>query len=229
MRPATHRPTLDEFIRADPRIEALYARARRMYGDHALYHHSFEHVLRDLYRAMLIAQSEEGVDMSVLIPAVLLHDIGFCTPEWKGLGHDLAGARFAAQILPALGYVPETCRAICHCIRAHKGKAELPQSLEAKILYDADVLEKAALVFPILGGKIICEFGESLQDFLGRELHDRQTELEKGFYTAKARELDGGRLKEVLDLLRRIHEEITRGRPEFSLQEQDLWGKPPPR
>ncbi len=221
--------TLDEYVRQDPRILDVYMDARRRYGQLPLYHHGFHHVLRDLYRALVIAKEEGAVDYSVLIPSVLLHDIGFCSQDFQRVGHDVAGARLAQEILVGLGYDEETCRAVSHCIRAHKGKAETPRTLEAKILYDADVLEKAGLVYLILGGKIVCEFDETINHFLNREITDRSIELARGFYTRKARELDGGRLEQVHALLSQVQVEITQERPDFDIHEQDLWIEPPPQ
>ena len=215
--------TLDEHVRQDSRIPNIYRDARRLYGESDRVHHSFSHVMRDLYRALVIAADESLVNYSVLIPAVLLHDIGFYTDDFKLLGHDVAGARLAREILIGLGYDENASGAICHCIRAHKGKAEQPQSLEAKILYDADVLEKAGLVYLIFGGKIVCEFNETIHDFLAREISDRTTELNRGFYTKKARELDGGRLNQVRSILSQIKSEIEEGRPDFCINEEALW------
>ena len=223
------RYTLDEHVRHDPRILSVYSTARRIYDKKNRHHHNFDHVLRDLYRTLFIAADEDAVDYSILIPSVLLHDMGFSDPDFKRLGHDVVGARLAEELLGELGYEQTLMEAICHCIRAHKGKAELPQTLEAKILYDADVLEKAGLVYLILGGKIVCEFGETIADFLERESTDRASELERGFYTRKARELDGGRLEQVRSLLERIKSEITADRPDFGISEQDLWIKPIPK
>ncbi|NQU14717.1 MAG: HD domain-containing protein [Desulfobacteraceae bacterium] len=217
------RYTLDEHVRQDPGILRVYSAARRIHGKENRYHHNFDHVLRDLYRALMIATDEASVDYSALIPSVLLHDIGFSDPSFERLGHDVAGARLAEDLLGELGYGQALVEAVSHCIRAHKGKAELPETLEAKILYDADVLEKAGLVYLILGGKIVCEFGETIDDLLKRESTDRKNEFERGFYTRKARELDGGRLEQVLSLLSKIKVEIEETRPDFGICEQDLW------
>ena len=217
------KPTLDEYIQRDPRILKVYQEARRRYAEVELFHHNFTHVMRDLHRALVIAADEGSADYGILIPSVLLHDIGFCTPDFKKLGHDVAGKRLAAEILKNLGYSEDECMAIGHCIHAHKGKAELPRTLEARILFDADVLEKAGLVFLIWGGKIISEFRESMHDFLKREIKDRGTELERGLYTRKARELDGGRLKKVLAMFIQIQKEINTERPDYEITEDDLW------
>ena len=222
------KPTLDEYIQRDPKILKVYEEARRRYAEAELFHHNFTHVMRDLHRALVIAADEGSVDYGILIPSVLLHDIGFCTPDFKKLGHDVAGKQLAVEILKELGYNENECKAIGHCIHAHKGKAELPKTLEAKILFDADVLEKAGLVFLIWGGKIISEFRESIHDFLKREIKDRGSELERGLYTRKARELEGGRLEKVRAMFLQIRREITEKRPDYEITEDDLWRNSPP-
>jgi hypothetical protein len=206
----------------------VYQEARCRYAEVDLLHHNFAHVMRDLHRALVIAADENSVDYGILIPSVLLHDIGFCTPDFKKLGHDVAGKRLAVEILKDLGYSEAECKAIGHCIHAHKGKAEMPRTLEARILFDADVLEKAGLVFLIWGGKILSEFREPIHDFLKREIKDRGTELERGLYTRKARELDGGRLKKVLAMFIQIQKEINTERPDYEIVEDDLWQGAPP-
>lgn len=202
--------------------------ARRRYAEVDLFHHNFGHVMRDLHRALLIAADEEGVNYGILIPSVLLHDIGFCTPEFRKLGHDVAGARMAAEILKGLNYTEDECAAVGHCIHAHKGKAERPRTIEAQILYDADVLEKAGLVFVIWGGKVISEFSELTDHFLKREIADRSAELARGLYTRKAREMDGGRLEKVHSIFLQIKKEITEERPDYTITEDDLWQDAPP-
>jgi len=184
--------------------------------------------MRDLHRALVIAADQGSVNYDILIPSVLLHDIGFCTPDFKKLGHDVAGARLAVDILKALDYTDDECAAVGHCIHAHKGKAELPRTIEAQILYDADVLEKAGLVFLIWGGKVISEFNESIHRFLKREIADREAEVARGLYTRKARELDGGRLEKIRAMFLQIRKEITEERPDYEITEDDLWQSLPP-
>ena len=93
------------------------------------------------------------------------------------------------------------------------------RSYYAQILYDADVLEKAGLVFLIWGGKVISEFNESIDHFLKREIADRGAELARGFYTRKARELDGGRLKKVRAMFLQVQKEIIEERPDYKITE----------
>ena len=222
--------TLDGFVASDPRVLRVYLKAREEYDAHGLYHHDFLHIVRDLYRALLIAEEEPAVDYAILIPAVLLHDIGFFEADFRTLGHEVTGARLARQWLSEIGgYTEEQIEAICHCIRAHKGRTVKPASLEARILYDADVLEKAGAVYLLLGGKVLCEFSETIEDFLKRETVDRAREASEGLYTRKARELDGGRLERASRLLREVHAEIQAERSDILMDESVLWSDGPPR
>jgi len=91
--------TLDSHVKQDLRILSVYDEARRLHEQEGLFHHNFQHVLRDLHRALLIAAEEMSVDYGVLIPAVLLHDIGFLDPDFRRLGHDVTGARLAQELL----------------------------------------------------------------------------------------------------------------------------------
>ena len=220
--------TLDAHVQRDLRLREVYLIAKHRYAQIGLYHHNFAHVVRDLYRALVIAEDEGDVDYSILIPSVLLHDIGFCSPDVELLGHDVAGSQLAQEILKELGFEKESRRAVGHCILAHKGKAALPETKEAQILYDADVLEKAGVVFMVFAGKLLCEFNEPMPYLVEREVTDRGSEVERGFYTRKAREMDGGRLEKVRDLFARIKKEITVERPDYSVEEEDLWIEHPP-
>ncbi len=220
--------TLDEHIEKDPRILKVYLTARRLYDRENLPHHNFEHVLRDLYRALVIAAEEESVDYGVLIPAVLLHDIGFCRPDHVQLGHDVAGEMLARELLNELGYEQRAIEAICHCVRAHKARTVMPATMEAKITCDADLLEKSGLVYLLFVGKIIHEWQERIDDFLLNELHHKAREVERSFFTAKARAMDGGKLALATSLLFHMQEELNDQRPDFLIQETSLWRNDPP-
>jgi len=118
----------------------LEAYMRRCAGDSA---HDEEHVLRVLYNALRIAEGEEGVDHDVLITACLLHDIGrpeqFRDPE---LCHARVGSEKAFRFLTEAGFGEEFSRHVSACILTHRfRKAREPESVEAKILFDADKLD----------------------------------------------------------------------------------------
>jgi hypothetical protein len=219
---------LEPYVQKDPRILKVYREARRLYSQGQRAHHNFDHVLRDLYRALVIAGTETGVDYSILIPSVLLHDIGFLDPSFKTRGHDVAGAEMCRSILAESGFEQTAIEAVAQGILSHKGRAAMPATLEARILYDADVLEKAGIFALLLGGRLIWEFRETLANYLDRETRDRQGELARGFFTAKARELDGGRLARTGALLAELRAEVEGERRDFQIREEDLWDGPPP-
>lgn len=105
--------------------------------------HDKEHVYRVLFNAMEIAKHEENVDYDVLICASLLHDIGrkeqFENPD---LCHAEAGAQKAYVFLVANGFEKHFAESVAHCILCHRyRKKNTPQSIEAKILFDADKLD----------------------------------------------------------------------------------------
>lgn len=105
--------------------------------------HDKDHVYRVLYNAMSIAAHEADVDMELLIAACLLHDIG--RPEQIAdprLCHAQVGAEKAYAFLRGIGWQEERAAHVRACIRSHRfRKSEPPQSIEAKILYDADKLD----------------------------------------------------------------------------------------
>ena len=105
--------------------------------------HDKEHIYRVLYNALQIAEAEENVDYDVLITACLLHDIGrreqFQNPE---LCHAKVGSEKAYRFLAAAGFGEEFAQKVSRCILTHRfRRAMQPESLEAKILFDADKLD----------------------------------------------------------------------------------------
>ena len=105
--------------------------------------HDKEHIYRVLYNALRIAKKERNVDYDVLICACLLHDIGrkeqFVNPE---LCHAIVGSEKAYSFLISNGYESQYAEKVKHCIRTHRyRKNNLPESLEARILFDADKLD----------------------------------------------------------------------------------------
>ncbi len=87
--------------------------------------------------------------LDLLIPAALLHDIGR-KEESRSKGqvcHALRGAELAVPILRELAYSEADIEAICHCIRSHRYRGgQIPESVEAKILFDADKLDSIGAV-----------------------------------------------------------------------------------
>lgn len=106
--------------------------------------HNWAHAYRDTLNAIVIGEAE-GADMSIVLPAAVMHDIGFLYGATGGT-HGAVGADKLAEYLSEAGIeLAESKKtAIADCIRTHKGSMhdEHPESLEAKVVADADLLEK---------------------------------------------------------------------------------------
>ena len=105
--------------------------------------HDKQHVYRVLYNAVEIAKTERGVNYDVLIAACLLHDIGRKEQfEDSSKDHAEVGAQKARAFLIERGADEATATAVADCIKTHRfRKDRAPQSVEAKILFDADKLD----------------------------------------------------------------------------------------
>jgi uncharacterized protein len=117
--------------------------ARRWYAS-ADAVHDFEHVLRVYRMAERLAEAE-GADLEIVRAAALLHDAEGAAPGEGSVRetHHHASAGFAARVLSAEGWEAGRIAAVQHCIRAHRyrDRSEPPNTIEAKILFDADKLD----------------------------------------------------------------------------------------
>ena len=110
--------------------------------------HDREHVYRVLHSALDIARTEPSADLDVLIAACLLHDIGrkeqFDDPS---LDHALVGGEKAYRFLTSQGYGEAFAAHVRACIETHRfRRSSPPESIEAKILFDADKLDATGAV-----------------------------------------------------------------------------------
>jgi len=112
--------------------------------------HDLAHTERVLKLCLTLAQLEKKVELSILIPAVLLHDIARSLEDEDTTGlidHAQVGAEMAEGILRELGYDEDSIDKIKDCIRAHRYRTGYsPESLEAKLLFDADKLDALGAV-----------------------------------------------------------------------------------
>ena len=103
--------------------------------------------------ALELLKSEKG-DEGVVIPAIILHDVGWkVVPEHLHLTafgpnpsnpkltrvHELEGAKTAKAILEKVHYPPKEVKAICQIIRGHDSRKR-PLSWNDRIVKDSDKL-----------------------------------------------------------------------------------------
>jgi uncharacterized protein len=110
--------------------------------------HDFSHVKR-VYNLCLKIGKKEKADMEILKIATLLHDIGREEEDKKKgkICHAEYGAILAEKILKDLNFPQEKILKISHCIKAHRYRNETkPESIEAKVLFDADKLDSIGAI-----------------------------------------------------------------------------------
>lgn len=121
------------------------AQARGWYGEVDAVH-GFDHVHRVRNMALRLGE-QMGADLEIVEAAAWLHDVSGAKPGGDGQEndrsrHELRSAAFARRILLEAGWKEERIKAVEHCIEAHRYRGDRqPESLEAKVLFDADKLD----------------------------------------------------------------------------------------
>jgi uncharacterized protein len=128
--------------------------------------HNLDHVMRVHNMCIFLAKYEEKVDLDILIPAALLHDIGRVIESQDKSGktdHAILGAEMAEDILRNLDYNEEEIKRIKHCIITHRYRSgNGPKTIEAKILFDADKLDVIGSIGIARTFMMAGQFGQSL-------------------------------------------------------------------
>jgi uncharacterized protein len=110
--------------------------------------HDWEHTERVCGLAFHIAEKEDA-DIKVVKYAAVLHDIARYQEDRSGgkIDHAAQGAKMAKKLLAARGFDAVFIKAVCGCIATHRYRGSLkPESLEAKVLFDADKLDSIGAV-----------------------------------------------------------------------------------
>lgn len=188
--------------------------------------HDFDHVLRVYRMAERLAEAE-GADMDIVRAAALLHDAEGAAPGHASRAdHHHASAEFAAQILAEEGWEAERIAVVQHCIRAHRFRGmEKPQSIEARVLFDADKLDVLGAIgvarvigYATLAGtpwyrppsRQFLESGKEVEDEAHSAYHEHLFKLRKvreRMFTATARAIADERLKYLDDYFERLIDE----------------------
>ncbi len=115
--------------------------------------HNMDHIKRVYNLCRIIAETEENVNYDVLYPAVILHDIARVKEDSDNSGkidHAIEGSLMAEKFLLEQDYDKEIIERIKDCIISHRFRSgNEPNTIEAKILFDADKVD-------VLGAVGIC-------------------------------------------------------------------------
>ena len=184
----------------------------------------FAHTCRVCNYALQIIDTEKYADASVVILAAILHDIG--RVDGEAGDHGKVGSEKSYTYLIEKGYADELAKSVADCILTHSSASETPpQTLEAKILFDADKLDTTGAVgtarailqcnqtgVPMytlgkdglpLGGK------KEEQASLMKEYRRKLKKLEKVFYTEKAKKIAAKR-QPIMDVyFNQLSEELV--------------------
>jgi uncharacterized protein len=110
--------------------------------------HDWEHTRR-VHALCLRIGREEGADPLVLELAAYLHDIGRAAQDRaKGrICHAELGAEMALKFLKTRLPGGRLLDNVVHCVRAHRFRGDVrPETLEARVLFDADKLDAIGAV-----------------------------------------------------------------------------------
>ncbi len=110
--------------------------------------HDWEHTLR-VHGLCRRIGPREGADMLVLEAAAYLHDIGRADQDKVNgsICHAVRGAEKARAFLTPLVLDEDRKNNIIHCVRAHRFRDEYPpETVEARVLFDADKLDAIGAV-----------------------------------------------------------------------------------
>jgi len=145
--------------------------------------HGFKHTERVVQLCSVLGD-RLGADISVLIPAAILHDVGRGEDD-----HAEKGAEIARTILKENGVPPHKIEKIVETIRVHSFSGGLEAlNLEAQILSDADKLDAMGAIGVYRAGQYSGEHDRSLEDYVVH-FHEKLLTLKDLLYTDEARKL----------------------------------------
>ena len=140
------------------RISRIYRQAKKAFLEKRLIGHGWDHIFRDILNAIVIGEQEKA-NMDIVMPAVILHDIGFLYDPDPSR-HPQVGAERCGQWLN--DWKTEEREQIARCIRVHKGKMREftlePETLEEQVVCDADMLEKVGWLGVLQAVRVFSEF-----------------------------------------------------------------------
>ncbi len=159
------------------------------------------HTLRVTYWAWLLAV-EENADIEECVTASLFHDVShFDCDDYRN--HGIRSAEIAEDYLAREGYPGGFVKAVTYAVKSHVGEKN-PQTMEAKILQDADTLDRFGYIRLLQFGnradvvhtEKLCEDVESFKNYLEK--------VEKGDYGRMWTETGNSKVKDLIRLYKII-------------------------
>lgn len=169
--------------------------------------HGLDHILRVTRLCEIIGAKEEA-NMAILIPAALFHDIARPVEEETGIPHEEEGARIAESFLLSIQYPPDLITGIIHAIRTHRYSSKYrPETLEARILSDADKLDAIGAVGIARACITAGERKGDITDAIDH-INEKLLKLSAMMYTSSARKFADERHRTLTHFLETLLQEM---------------------
>lgn len=178
-------------------FEKIKKEARKYFKD-AKGSHDWSHVER-VYNLALKIGTKQGADLEILKFAAILHDIGRKSQDESNgkIDHAEMGVKLARTILENYNFKKEKIERIIHCIETNRFRGnKKPDSIEAKILFDADKLDAIGAIGI---GRAFLFAGE-----VGAKLHNKDIDLK----TTKEYSEEDTAYREFMVKLRKIKDRM---------------------
>lgn len=188
--------------------------------------HDWEHTLRVLNNARMIAKKEKNSDMRTVEIGALFHDIARADElAIKGkICHAKKGAKLTEEILNEDGLDEDFIKKVVKCVRRHRYRGnEIPATIEEKIIYDADKLDslgavgigRAFLFAGRIGAKVhntpeqaVNSKSYSENDTAYREFLVKLKHVPSKMMTASGKKIAQKRLKYMEEFFNKLNEEV---------------------
>jgi uncharacterized protein len=134
--------------------------------------HDWEHTQR-VHNLCVRIGTKENADLEIVKYAAVLHDIGRNHQDISNgeICHAEKGAMVARNLLEKYDVDLEKIEKIVHCVESHRFRGKIiPQSIEAKVLFDADKLDSIGAIGI---GRAFLFAGE-----VGAKLHNKDVDIE---------------------------------------------------
>ena len=161
-------PNTDLFNRIREEAQSYFSNSRGS--------HDWEHTER-VYNLCIHIGKKERANLEILGLAAILHDIGRELQDRANgeICHAEKGAMLARELLEKHNLDNEKIDEILHCIECHRFRGKkVPQTKEAKILFDADNLDSIGAVGV---GRAFLFAGE-----IGAKLHNKDVDIDKNVF-----------------------------------------------
>ncbi len=170
--------------------------------------HSYDHTRR-VYRIAMKLARQCGANERVVGAAALLHDIGRAREQETGVSHAILSAEMGREVLRRAGYTEEEIQQVTDAIRTHRfSEGLVPDSLEGKILSDADKLDAIGAIGVFRAVAQAALDGRGMKGFL-KHAEDKLLRLRDLMYLEESKRIAERRHSVLEAFVNELREELN--------------------